>query len=630
MDTAFFTPPTAAVYPPSVAASPNDAAGVVAELGTSHTVKLADGQTFTWATPATIPSFSTVFGSVDGTLNSTIASTYSTQLHQVWNADAPTAINSGTLHATPAQGALTVQVDTTVKPTVGNWLQIAHGVSAQIFKILTVTGSTSPYTVTICGSSNAGTGEPMIFPFVSGDPVEEYASRPTNITVDGQGMTVSAPTSGGVQFARALRCAVKNLVYTSTVGSDNNGLPGLAFDLGGEHNLLKRCYTSTPGTLGTGWYFQSEIMGRAVDVEATGGFTGGSILDCWSSSVTDCWSFETTLGLIVGSLAGPGPTASLGSLDCQVFGGGSVGCTDGLQIFGSVRTVVTAYAALQCTTGIVVESTSAHANTVATTDTLMVGPRATLCGTGISVGTGCLRTRIVGATIISPTTTGLSAVGDVDVDGLTITGAPATAGAVFTCSLARLLNVEASTTSAANTLQFSGTRAFLTGARVANSNAGGNAIAITAGTLYLRDVTASGPFVGLSVNAGTVYILPGCDFSGSSNPIYNGGGTVIFQQVGGVASIAGGATTTELTFAQHYCTSIEVGNGSAISSGTQTVNAHGAHFGGSQGVYPGQEFTVKNYNTTGSTTVVFGVTIPASTTYRIRCNAAGWEHVVFT
>jgi hypothetical protein len=36
-------------------------------------------------------------------------------------------------------------------------------------------------------------------------------------------------------------------------------------------------------------------------------------------------------------------------------------------------------------------------------------------------------------------------------------------------------------------------------------------------------------------------------------------------------------------------------------------------------------------NTAGSTTVVFGVTIPAVTTYRTRCNAAGvWEHVSFS
>ena len=537
-------------------------------------------------------------------------------------ADAGAALQNGTLNGNAVVGGTSLSVATTTKPVVGDAISVLHGASYQLFTVVAASGASSPWTITV--------DRPVAFPFVSADVVSEYTSFPSHIAIDGEGTgTLTGTGDQAMEFARVYRGSFKNLDYDAGGGLVRAAVFG--FDTGSREceleNVSADLTGSTSSTGLTGFYFQSNERSVARRVRVSNAYNVGlNLLDGYANGAEDCHFYSCGVGLAISSLGVVNTQTSLGGWDCYVKGGSAIDCTLGLGV-GYVgpqyAASVDQFAATWCTTGITVGA-SCKATRLTDCDT-------SNCGTGVNIVAASQDTQVKGLRADGCTTVAASLAASCSVDGL-YTSCSISASSVVSVNTTGTVRGRNWTVTNSNAygygiqMQGAAGRVELDGAII--TAGAGVAIYMASGTmtLVLKNVTLSAAGGnGLNVNStGKVIVDVGCDFSAASTPItVAAGGIVTMVQPGGVASVAGAAGTTTMTFAQHYCQSIEIGNGSPIATGSQTLNALAS--------FIGQQFVVKNYNTSGSTTTVFGVVIPASTTYLLRCNAAGtWEHVTLS
>lgn len=591
-------------------------------------VELAAGDVFAWATPLRFANNLPILllGALSGgAIHSTIvvADQPDPNFASVFNADAEQADDrlSGTLASDVTLGATTIHVTGMARaPAVGAWLSVRHATSEEVYQVIAVAAAgPTAWTVTVF---LGGDGKCVGLPFVAGDEVAEWKSRPTLLTLDGRGMSILGDGNQAMELSHTERTTVTNWTITPTN-------TGVGFDIGGDANVASRLAltiaTSGP-TDKTGLYMQSQRGTVFRECTVSGGAEGIETLDCLQCEVVECWVTGSAEGIVAGSLP-LGAQSSLGNFGCATRGGGAIGCATGHNVFGSADYSISEWSAYGCSQyGIILQNV---VNTPTTQSTTITSCTTNNCagdatpgfGVGVYVGLGVLGTTIRDHTANDCRWAAILAVGDVDVDGLYATsssGYASGAAVILTSARATITHAAISLPGADAGVQCSGTLATVLDSTVLGAAVG---YYVTAGTLHVSGCTATGA-VGLAVQLGTAHIGPGCAFDACATPVLLApGATATMDQTGGVASFAGAASTSTMTFAQHYATRIEIGNGSPINAGTQTIQPLAS--------FIGQSFVVRNYNTAGSTTIVFGVTIPPLTTYLLQCSAAGtWERVV--
>lgn len=142
---------------------------------------LAKPGTFAVSTATTLPSHSLVELHSATRLVSTVDQplVYSSHWQSIFNGYSDFNGNTGTLASTPTLGSRTLSV-TGFVPVEGRAIQVSHTVSASTYVIKKVTGA-GPYTVTV--------DRALVFPWVSGDTVQEITTLAQDMRIDGHSVT---------------------------------------------------------------------------------------------------------------------------------------------------------------------------------------------------------------------------------------------------------------------------------------------------------------------------------------------------------------------------------------------------------------------------------------------------------
>lgn len=442
----------------------------------------------------------------------------------------------GTLASTPAFGATTLSVSSSVKPTIGNTLSIqkaSSSVSWASYDIINSTGASSPWTVTI--------DRPVVWPWASGDITQEWTGTLHDIRLDGYGAQLNGTGDQMLEFAQVRRPYIDGIQFLPV-----SGLPAGAFfgyDVGCRDGLIQNVFADLTGSAGNqnGFYLQSnertEIRSCTVKNAI---IVGIGLYDCFACGIDDCHAVGCPRGVQVGAFN----ASSVGSFDCWVKGGSAVGAGTGLYIDGTTRTNVVGFASLSCTTyGIYVGAKA--------TSTRLSRCQVTNSATGVLIQPGAKDTRIDGLEASGCNSGAISASADVDIDNLYAKGITLAANGVvlFAGGVGRIRNSET------QNLSSTGYGVIMNGASrvvvdhhkhtgVAGSGTYGY-YAASGGTMILNECTATGSDFGVVVNGGsTVYVSVGCDFSGCGSPFFIFSGTLIVEQRG---SVSKAVTTADVT-----------------------------------------------------------------------------------
>jgi len=225
----------------SPASNATDAAGLQAAETAMGSVgrTVAKPGTFVIAAATRLPSHSLVELHSATQLVSTIDQplVYVTHWNGIFNGYSDFNGSVGTLASTPTLGSRTLSV-TGFVPVEGRAIQVSHTVSASTYVIKKVTGA-GPYTVTV--------DRALVFPWVSGDTVQEITTLAQDMRIDGHGGQLRGLGGQGVEFARVFRVKVRDLHF-----DPSDGIPtGAAFgtDLGCWESLYEDCSADLTGAM---------------------------------------------------------------------------------------------------------------------------------------------------------------------------------------------------------------------------------------------------------------------------------------------------------------------------------------------------------------------------------------------
>ena len=537
----------------------------------------SDGLTYKLTGFVTIPA-ETHISFAPGT---TIHTTQTNPFTGVFQTYASYSSISGAYNSDPGVGAVSVSVNLTGAPSAGQILFSEQGNTFQFNEIKTVTpGGGGNYTLVLT--------KPVLFPFDHTIATLTIANAlPHDITLDANGGLISGPGDRGWESTSSIRMRVNNLRIDTSLGSLTD--TGASFDGGGYGSQYRGLWVDgSGGTIQWAIAVETQVYAKIFGSVGANCGSGINILDSFASGASDSDVYGNSFaGFRIGSNGG-----GLGNNAAYVRDGSSVGNTN---------------------YGAIVESGSVN--------TRFEGLYFQGNNQSLVVQAGAKGTWATGITTDGGVSWQINAADEITIVGWT--GTTSYAGEFFG-ALTKISNATLHVAGGLpESMAFEGTSAFVRGLAIDTATASVSLIKVGTGYLTLSDsVLSGGSATGISVSSGaSLYIGLGVDMSGMGTPLSLAGGSLATMvQPGPVASVAGAAGTTTLTFAQHYCRTIEVGNGSPISAGAQVIDPLAS--------FIGQEFIVKNYNTTGSTTTVFGVVIPPLNTYRLRCNAAGtWEQV---
>ncbi len=315
--------------------------------------------------------------------------------------DAPGATGSGTLDEAPALGATELSYASGVAPVVGQYLQLLHGVSSVLYRVVEVEGEASPWTVTIDRATN--------LPWEADDDVQVYASQPSGCDLRFHGATLSGTGDQMIMVARSDRIRVSDVRYSN----DNGGPIGvpIGYDLGCSRCVLEDFAFDE----GNYFYAQSseDLIVRRGTVSNELGY-GILLLDCVNSTVEGVDSKGCSYGVGISSFVGEEVT-SLGSYYCSIVGGVSNGDEFGAMVAHagpSYACTIRDRAAINCGTGFYVGELA-----VATRlDNLTVRD----CEVGWLIQDGAADTKVTNIRADGCTDTTFGCSSDVDVNGFVL------------------------------------------------------------------------------------------------------------------------------------------------------------------------------------------------------------------
>jgi hypothetical protein len=512
-------------------------------------------------------------------------------------------IATGTLAAAPTEGAnpQTISVTIGTAPVAGNYLYLTkHGPPAEpeceVFKIVSVSG-TGPYVCTV--------NEPTAFPWLLGDDVALLAAIPQDITLDFTGSKATGTFTGEFfETTAGQRITVRGLTFDDSLSVPTSNATIVGFDNGTHDSVIEDYNWQVAGTLGFGFFMQSNKRSIARRGVVRGAATAGILFDCYQCGVEDHWAINaSSCGLTIGQFAASTP----GSRACWIRGGGSIGCAVGTTVNASQDSTITDrhddYATGTAACQVIGNSLR----------TRFTNYSATNSAIGITVAAGSTGTRFIN--LDTTGSTNYATFNEfVTVEGWTSSGSAGGAGGtgVWLYAGGDVRNANLDFGTAGQGLAFRGSYGYLVDSQlkgvdlVVRVNLGG--------ILYLANTTINATGGGNRAiyvdSTGTLNIGPGVVLtSGTFNP--QAGSTITMMQTGGVAAVS---ATASLTFAQHYNTAIELAAGAGADS---TITTY---------AIPGMQWVARNlsaHNLILQTTTAGTVTVAAGKSALVAVNAAG-------
>lgn len=589
----------------------DDSANVAFLFAKFGEVDLANNQTFAWNSVLSVPSKSVFRAFARDRIVSTVIPARTFPGAYAFEDNVGAEIQTGTIVSTPARLSRSVTVALTSRPTEDNGILLGD-----------TDVSAAAYTIQAVASAGAGhwtlTLDRPILLTLTGVAVE-VPPIPHDVTFDFGGALIQG---GGdlivwIGNGGGARPTFRNAryIYDAAVGSTLASAFG-GIDVGcrdGRIELLTLDMTGSTGV--TGFYSQTnENTTFEKVVVKNAGVAGLAHYDGNNCGFRACTIVNDTTcpgtGFVIGAfdVGSPGPKHCWAN-SCEVVAGAV-----GFAVNGGKGTLVDTFSCDGSAIGVVVQGNAS--------DSQLSKLDLANCGVTVYVAAGCKGTNIDGASTENFQTYAFQVYDDLNLTDWTFTTNTGARGLYILGGNVNVRGAKCTGSGMGQWIQFQGTRLVIdsTSSWLPSDGATSDlGIYMVSGTAYVDCKVLCGR--GAYISSGCrIDFGPGADFEGCTNPVtVAGGGSVTMVQTGGVTSIAGAAGTSTMGFRQHKAFRVEIGNSSSISSGTQTVNALAP--------FQGQTFTVRNYNT-GGTTIFAGVTIPPMTTYQIQCNAAGvWEHV---
>lgn len=520
--------------------------GIAASAADQGKVLLFTDGYYLAKTAQSLPSNISIEFSPNVLIVSSIAPAGSFPGNYVYHLDAPSSIQTGSLAATPAIGSTSLSVSITSKPTVGNYLQLTHGVSAAVYKVVAASGVSSPWTITIDRSTN--------LPWTStagGDAVDEYASHPSDIKFNAAGK-IAGTGDQLVQIVRTSRYWMSGLNFVPD-GGFPTGVAG--FDLGCRDCGFEDCILDLTGSDNThgsiGFFAQSteHAIFRRLRVK-NAAVVGAEILDCFGAQVEDCHFEGGGIGVSLSSFGANDGKNSFGSYFCTAINGTAVGSVIGAAVAyvgASYGCAIENYATIACTSfGIYV-----GAGGIATR---IINCDVSNSDVGILVQSGAQDTKIVGLRADNCTTVALSVGSALDLTGMTSTVNYSSNGVINFSGTdvwrVRGLDLTQNNNNGYLLYVTSPGRLEIDGAILQGSCAVGIFIN-AATTVVIRNTKITAANQGIFVASGATLIVgEGVDLSGCTSP-FTGTGKVIgkFNDVSAIAMTTADHTATWAEYA---------------------------------------------------------------------------------
>ncbi len=229
------------------------------------------------------------------------------------------AFSSGPVFGDPITGTLSASIPVSSNQVtsyalfpVGSIVRLSRGASGlcQLYYRIVSASSSMPYTYTL--------SRPVKHAFFAGDMIQSVESIPTDIRIDGNGMSVSGTGDRYFEIAAGLRCQVSGVRIDPSHGWLGVGGPAMSFDIGGYLCSFTNCVINSVGQeINAGAIIESgercTIQGCTAEYT---GRVGVGLYDCVSSYLVDCVSTGCTYGAYIGS-----DGIMVGCRDCGVRGG---------------------------------------------------------------------------------------------------------------------------------------------------------------------------------------------------------------------------------------------------------------------------------------------------------------------
>ena len=190
-------------------------------------------------------------------------------------------------------------------------------------------------------TKNEGTSltlsRPVKQSFITGDMIQSVESIPTDIRIEGNGMTLSGTGDRYLEIAAGLRCHVSGIRIDPSRGWLGSGGPAMSFDIGGYQCSFSDCVVNSDGhPINAGCIVESGERCWIQNCTAEyAGVTGFGLYDCIDSYILDCVATGCVYGAYMGS-----DGIHHGCRECQIRGGSFWGNQQGVLVGASKRSII--------------------------------------------------------------------------------------------------------------------------------------------------------------------------------------------------------------------------------------------------------------------------------------------------
>jgi len=437
----------------------------------------------------------------------------------------------GTVQANATIGSTQIELTMPQAPIVGHFMQLQHGDSYITYTILATTS--------LGGGNYELTFErPIVWSWQAGNVAQEFSAIPHDILMDLSNATFTGTGDRYVETVAAQRCHVINPIATAASGSISDA--GFGMDLGGVENIYSGIHATLGANVAAGATIEAQERSSIEHSRVSNGAAnsiGFTLDDSYDSGFKGCWTYSIDLGFKTQAVLG-----GFGCIDAYLRECGAVAGINGVQVTSSDGLTIDEF------TGVGQSGSTVLLTSGTNTRISNVSSRNCQFGLNVQVGvTGTFASKLI---IVNPTSAGISAAGDLVLDGLIGTvsaGTPIMINATAGRQIYRGLNITYTAGIAVVAIGLDSTYHGIDGANIVmigtSSSVG---IVCQAGVTHLRGVVVTGANVGLQVLSGATVVLDrDCDFTGCTFPIQLlNGGTILAEQEGLISVATTGGLTT--------------------------------------------------------------------------------------
>lgn len=276
---------------------------------TGQALALSAGTFRLTSTGLTLPSGTVIYGNPGTIINQQLGGLGGFHQHG-FSANVSIA-STGTITASNTVGALTASVSINVG--VGNLVQLltADGLHGSIYTVTAQSGS-GPYSITV--------DRAILYQWANGDAAFKLNSRPTGITIHGNGMTMSGTGLRFIEIPGCYRCLIERINLNGSLGSITD--QAVSFDIGGVENTFDGMRLDGTSTMLDGIDLESNERSQIINSFASNvrygfGIYDGTDIELRGNSATGC---HGGVGIV-------GDITTVGGSGIRVIGGSYFGNT---------------------------------------------------------------------------------------------------------------------------------------------------------------------------------------------------------------------------------------------------------------------------------------------------------------